>query len=226
MSEQLEMTLFLIDRLESAGIPYMLTGSVAMSTYIVPRMTMDVDLVVECDQTRPADWVALFGEDCYISLEAVRDAQARGGMFNIIHNQLIAKADIIVRRSSEYRKLEFSRRQVRTLAERDVYVVSPEDLHRGRPAMGANQVMSLDTPPEVEAQYNRMIMELSPEERMLRCFRMFDQAKALAQAGLEAEPNPRNLSMRARIFLRFYGTEYSEEEQARIIRAIDTAAPR
>jgi hypothetical protein len=53
MSEQLEMTLFLIDRLESAGIPYMLTGSVAMSTYIAPRMTMDVDLVVECDQTRP-----------------------------------------------------------------------------------------------------------------------------------------------------------------------------
>lgn len=85
--------------------------------------------------------------------------------------------------------------------------------------------MSLDTPPEVEAQFNRMIMELSPEERMLRCFRMFDQAKALARAGLEAEANPQNLSMRARIFLRFYGTEYSEEEQAQIIRAIDAAVP-
>ncbi len=128
MSEQLEMTLFLIERLESAGIPYMLTGSVAMSTYIAPRMTMDVDLVVECDQTKPGDWIDLFGEDCYISIEAVQDAQARGGMFNIIHNQLIAKADIIVRRNSEYRKLEFSRRQVRSLADRDVFVVSPEDL--------------------------------------------------------------------------------------------------
>jgi len=32
------------NRLTSAGIPYMLTGSVAMTFYGVPRMTRDVDI--------------------------------------------------------------------------------------------------------------------------------------------------------------------------------------
>ena len=33
-------------RLDSAGIAYMLTGSLAMSFYARPRMTRDIDLVV------------------------------------------------------------------------------------------------------------------------------------------------------------------------------------
>ena len=48
MDEQLEFLKSIVSRLESAGIPYMLTGSKAMAIYAAPRMTRDLDLVIEC----------------------------------------------------------------------------------------------------------------------------------------------------------------------------------
>ncbi len=128
MKDQLEFLHQVVSRLESAGIPYMLTGSVAMSLYSQPRMTRDIDLVVECADTRVEDWVRLFGDDCYVSAEAVSEAIARGGMFNIIHTEGVAKADFIVRRSEEYRQVEFARRQRRRIGDLDVMVVAREDL--------------------------------------------------------------------------------------------------
>ena len=38
-------------RLEEVGIPYMLTGSMAMNYYAEPRMTRDIDLVVDLEQS-------------------------------------------------------------------------------------------------------------------------------------------------------------------------------
>lgn len=99
-----------------------------MSLYTQPRMTRDIDLVVECAGTRTEDWVGLFGVDCYLSPEAVSEAIASGGMFNIIHTEWVAKADFIVRRNDEYRQTEFSRRQRRRIGELDVMVVAREDL--------------------------------------------------------------------------------------------------
>jgi len=52
MDEQLEFMKEIARRLDSAHIRYMLTGSVAMAVYTVPRMTRDIDLVIEC---RPKD---------------------------------------------------------------------------------------------------------------------------------------------------------------------------
>ena len=49
-------------------------------------------------------------------------------MFNIIHNEWIVKADFIVRKGDEYRKLEFSRRRDERIAGEAVSIVSPEDL--------------------------------------------------------------------------------------------------
>jgi hypothetical protein len=40
-------------RLESAGISFMLTGSVAMNYYAQPRMTRDIDLVVSLMKLKP-----------------------------------------------------------------------------------------------------------------------------------------------------------------------------
>ena len=47
MSEELEVLRIVAERLRGAGIGYMVTGSVAMNHYAVPRMTRDIDLVVE-----------------------------------------------------------------------------------------------------------------------------------------------------------------------------------
>ena len=47
MSEELEVLRIVAERLGQAGIAYMVTGSVAMNHYAVPRMTRDIDLVVD-----------------------------------------------------------------------------------------------------------------------------------------------------------------------------------
>lgn len=128
MNDQLEFLHLIVSRLDEAGIPYMLTGSMAMSLYSQPRMTRDIDIVVECHDTRPEDWVRLFAADCYVSAEAIKEALSRRGMFNIIHLEGVAKADFIVRRPEEYRQVEFERRLRKRVDGQEIHVVSPEDL--------------------------------------------------------------------------------------------------
>lgn len=128
MNEQLEFVKEIARRLDSAGLPYMMTGSMASALYARPRMTRDIDVVIEC---RPPDWatiVQLFVPDCYVDSETVRDAIATRTMFNIIHNEWIVKADFIVRKDDTYRKMEFGRRRLFDIEGISVWVVAPEDL--------------------------------------------------------------------------------------------------
>jgi hypothetical protein len=54
MLNELEVLKDVAERLERAGIAYMLTGSVAMNYYAQPRMTRDIDLVVALDPSDAA----------------------------------------------------------------------------------------------------------------------------------------------------------------------------
>jgi hypothetical protein len=128
MNEQLEFIKEIAARLDSAGIAYMLTGSMALALYTRPRMTRDIDLVIECRSPDSDAIVRLFEADCYVDAEEVRDAIASRTMFNIIHNEWIIKADFIVRKDDNYRQLEFGRRRRFTIEGVSVWVVSAEDL--------------------------------------------------------------------------------------------------
>lgn len=127
-NEQLEFVKQIARRLDAARIPYMLTGSVAMALYATPRMTRDVDVVVACGSGDAEKMVRLFESDCYVDKESVRDAIARRSMFNIIHNDWVIKADFIVRKDEEYRRVEFGRRRRIDIEGVSVFVVAPEDL--------------------------------------------------------------------------------------------------
>ena len=50
MSEELEVLKTVTQRLADASIPYMVTGSIAANFYTVPRMTRDIDIVVELSE--------------------------------------------------------------------------------------------------------------------------------------------------------------------------------
>jgi hypothetical protein len=128
MDEQLDFLKLIAARLDSCGMPYMITGSMAMAIYSQPRMTRDIDLVVELNPADGDRLVELFREDCYIDSEAVRDAITRASMFNVIHKEWTAKADFIVRKNQEYRKVEFARRRKVLVEQANVWVVSIEDL--------------------------------------------------------------------------------------------------
>jgi len=89
MDEQIAFLQTIARRLDSAGLPYMRTGSMAMALYAVPRMTRDIDFVIEVPVDRIEDLCALFASDCYIDGIAVRRAVSMQGMFNVIQNELI-----------------------------------------------------------------------------------------------------------------------------------------
>jgi hypothetical protein len=128
VDDQLEFVKLIASRLDSIGIPYMMTGSIAMAVYSIPRMTRDIDLVVELEAVDVEKIVSIFSEDCYIDRNSVRQAVDSRSMFNIIHNEWVIKADFIVRKNEEYRRKEFSRKQKIVIEEMTIFVVSVEDL--------------------------------------------------------------------------------------------------
>jgi hypothetical protein len=128
MSEELDVLKQVARRLEKAGVSYMITGSIAANFYTVPRMTRDIDIVVELFEPDIGRFIPLFENDYYLDPQTVREAVKNKGVFNLIHEHYIIKIDFVVRKDTPYRRREFSRRRKVAVDDQDLYVVSPEDL--------------------------------------------------------------------------------------------------
>src|SRR5205807_10283548 len=94
-------------RFEQTGIPYMLTGSMAMNYYAKPRMTRDIDVVIAIGPEDVGRVAALFRSDYYVSEENIRESIAHESIFNLIHQESVIKVDCIIRKRTEYRRVEF-----------------------------------------------------------------------------------------------------------------------
>ena len=128
MNEELEVLNLVAQRLTEADIFYMVTGSVAMSIYATPRMTRNIDIVVAISEEDVSRIVNLYEEGFYIDRDMIIEAIRNEGMFNIIHNEYVVKVDFIVRKSAEYRQVEFDRRRQVRVGSTPLWLVSPEDL--------------------------------------------------------------------------------------------------
>jgi hypothetical protein len=128
MNAEIELLKETARRLDRAGIKYMMTGSMAMALYALPRMTRDIDMVVEITPADADRLLVLFQDDFYIDAASVRAAIQSTGMFNVIHNESVIKVDFIVRKNEEYRLEEFARRRAVDVDGTPVTVVAPEDL--------------------------------------------------------------------------------------------------
>jgi hypothetical protein len=126
--DQLSVLAFVTTSLENAGIPYMITGSIAAGHYARPRFTRGIDVVVELQPEDADRIVQLFGGEFDTDADRIRSAIARRSMFNLIHSTAIVKVDFIVRKEAAYRQQEFSRRRPVTIAGRRMWLVAPEDL--------------------------------------------------------------------------------------------------
>ena len=115
-------------KLDSINIPYMLTGSLAMIYYAQPRMTRDIDLVVELVEPKIEVFVNCFSSYYYVSSEAIKDSIENSFMFNLIHLESSIKVDCIIRKPERYRVEEFNRRRKIKFSDFEIYIVSKEDL--------------------------------------------------------------------------------------------------
>src|ERR1700738_1783194 len=128
MQNELDILRDITKRLGEGKIEYMLTGSLAMNYYAQPRMTRDIDLVVALGPKDADMLAALFEDDYYVPRNAMSRAIVNESIFNLIHNESVIKVDCIIRKNTEYRRLEFERRRQVDFDDIRIWIVSKEDL--------------------------------------------------------------------------------------------------
>lgn len=116
-----------VEKLTSIQVPYMLSGSVAMSFYSVSRTTRDIDIVAFL-QIKDIDKLLAAFEGYYFHRDSIKEEIIRKGLFNIISNDNGFKIDFIVLKSDEYSQAAFARRSVRDFVGIEAEVISLEDL--------------------------------------------------------------------------------------------------
>ncbi len=128
----LEAELFdiFIQRLNDADAAYMVTGSVASIIYGQPRMTHDIDVVIEVSSARLAELICHFPlSDFYCPpIEVIKTEISREnrGHFNVIHHQTGFKADMYPVGSDPFIKEALNRRRKIDRKGKPLWVAPPE----------------------------------------------------------------------------------------------------
>jgi hypothetical protein len=118
-----------IGALERSGTPYMVTGSFASSAHGRIRATQDLDIVIAPDAEQLRALIDQFPGDRYYADESdALDAFEHRSLFNIIDFATPWKADLIMRKSREFSRVEFDRRVPYVIGGTGVYVTTPEDI--------------------------------------------------------------------------------------------------
>jgi hypothetical protein len=103
---------YVIKVLERLGIPYMVVGGFAAIVYGEPRLTIDVDIVVDMKSEHIGPFVAGFPiPDYYVSEEGIRDSLQRCYPFNVIQPVTGAKVDVVPLPPDPFTRAAFERRQ-------------------------------------------------------------------------------------------------------------------
>ena len=127
MMGQQDLLRRLIPKLEQAGVPYMVAGSLSSSFHGEPRASNDIDVVIKPTAEQLETLLTSFGAAYYVSAEAVRDALRRHSLFNVIDLETGGKADLIVCKDRPFNEEEFRRRRPAELMGITALVASPED---------------------------------------------------------------------------------------------------
>lgn len=106
----------------------MLSGSLAMNIYTVPRMTRYIDIVIDIKVSDIDRFTGIFKEGFYIYEEGLEEEIKNRRMFNVIDHDSGYKIDFIVRKNTEFHKNEFNRKERKSAFGFNPWVVSIEDL--------------------------------------------------------------------------------------------------
>ena len=132
--EQAELLRHVIDMLEQQGITYLLVGSLASGVYGEPRLTHDIDIVIELRGEQAGALCRAFpAPEYYVSEQAAREAMARGGQFNVLHPASGNKVDFMIARQDAWGRSQLRRRRREDiLPGRPGYTAAPEDVIIGK----------------------------------------------------------------------------------------------
>lgn len=117
-------------KLETCKVPYMVTGSVAGIVYGEPRLTNDVDIVVEISPENISQLIEAFSPDEYycppeevIRVETARDLR---GHFNLVRNDTGFKADVYLMGTDPLHRWAMERRRSIEIGDASIWLAPPE----------------------------------------------------------------------------------------------------
>ena len=128
MTEELFTLKEVVAKLDEGKFEYMLTGSMAIGFYAIPRMTRDSDIVIQLQTGEAGKFESLFTEEFFVDGNMIKDSLESEMMFNIFHKKTLFKVDFILKRNDEYENLKFERRKKLKINGIEVFVISIEDL--------------------------------------------------------------------------------------------------
>ncbi len=127
-----ELNLFKIftSKLTELNLGYFITGSVASIVYGEPRLTHDIDIVLEISAINLVEFINAFpGEQFYIPpVEIIKNEINRSerGHFNIIHSESGFKADIFLLGNDKFQKWALENKKQITFEDTILYIAPPE----------------------------------------------------------------------------------------------------
>ena len=129
--QQVDLFLVFTVPLESVALTYMVSGSVASMVYGEPRLTNDVDIVLDLDHRRIKALASAFPAASFYcppeEVLAIESRRARRGHFNLIHHETGHKADIYLCGSDPLQAWGLShRRRVDLKKGKYIWLAPPE----------------------------------------------------------------------------------------------------
>lgn len=116
--------------LRRLGVAHFVTGSTATIAYGEPRLTNDIDIVVDLRAGHVEPLLSAFsGAEFYLSEETVWRAVSKRSSFNLIHPASGLKVDFMVAEDSAFNRSRFRRaRELEIGLDAPVLFASPEDV--------------------------------------------------------------------------------------------------
>ena len=162
MLTELDVLRLISERLGAGRFQFMLTGSFALAYYATPRMTRDLDIVVELRENDIERFTSAFVADFYLNPDEARAAVVAQRMFSLMHLQTGIKVDFIVRKATEYREAEFLRRRAVKLSGVNTFIVSREDL------ILSKLIWAAESNSEMQRRDVKALVQASLDEAYLR----------------------------------------------------------
>jgi hypothetical protein len=129
-NEPIEVTLKVTQVLESLGIPYLISGSLASTLYGMVRTTQDSAIVAEMRIEHLQSFVSALQGEFYLDEEMIAESIQRHTSFNIIHQETMFKVDVFIPQPRPFLQSQLIRSQKQTFqfeTEVSAKFASPED---------------------------------------------------------------------------------------------------
>lgn len=176
MSGLIEVFSEVIQKLEIQKINYLIVGSIASMVYGEPRLTRDMDVVLDIKSDDAQKFETLFQQPNYYCppYEVLSDEIRNRGQFNLLHVSSGLKIDIMIKKTTAFDQSRFDRVQkielwpglfAKLASAEDIIIKKLEFYREGGSEKHLRDIRGIQTNTELDEAYlNEWISKLHLEK--------------------------------------------------------------